>query len=265
MVVDTGSDVSWVRCNSKSGLALFDPSNSTTYTSFSCDSAACTQLGVEGNGCSNSQCQYMVQYADGSNTTGIYGSDTLALGSMTVKDFQFGCSRVEEGFGDWTDGLMGLGGNAQSLVSQTEETYGKAFSYCLPVSFGSSGFLTLGAQTSTSEFATTGMFRSKQSPTYYAVLLQGIRVGGSQLSVPSSIFSAGSVMDSGTIITRLPPTAYDALKTAFKEGMKQYPQAPPTSILDTCFDFSGQDNVTIPTVALVFDGGAVVDLDTTGS
>uniref|UniRef100_A0A453PF20 Peptidase A1 domain-containing protein n=1 Tax=Aegilops tauschii subsp. strangulata TaxID=200361 RepID=A0A453PF20_AEGTS len=228
------------------------------------DAPACTQLGAEANACSNSQCQYMVRYGDGSNTTGTYGSDTLELGSDTVKEFQFGCSRVEEGFGDKTDGLMGLGGDAQSLISQTAATYGRAFSYCLPPSPGSKGFLTLGAQTGTTGFATTGMLRSEQAPTFYGVLLQGIKVGGEQLSVAPSVFSAGSVMDSGTIITRLPPTAYTALKTAFKDGMKQYPAAPSRSILDTCFDFSGQDNVTIPTVALMFDGGAVVDLDANG-
>ena len=266
MTMDTGSDVSWVHCNSNStaGSTPFDPAKSSTYAAFSCGAPACTQLGAEANVCSNSQCQYMVRYGDGSNTTGTYGSDTLALGSDTVKEFQFGCSRVEEGFGDKTDGLMGLGGDAQSLISQTAATYGRAFSYCLPPSPGSKGFLTLGAQTGTTGFATTGMLRSEQAPTFYGVLLQGIKVGGDQISVAPSVFSAGSVMDSGTIITRLPPTAYTALKTAFKDGMKQYPTAPSRSILDTCFDFSGQDNVTIPTVALMFDGGAVVDLDANG-
>jgi hypothetical protein len=108
------------------------------------------------------------------------------------------------------------------------------------------------------------MLRSEQVPTFYGALLQGITVGGTPLDVPPSVFSAGSVMDSGTIITRLPPTAYAALSSAFKDGMKQYPAAPPRSILDTCFDFDGQDNVTIPSVAMVFDGGAVVDLDANG-
>lgn len=60
MIMDTGNDVSWVHCNSMAGSALFNPSNSTTYTLFSCDFVACTQLGMEGNNCSNSQCQYMV-------------------------------------------------------------------------------------------------------------------------------------------------------------------------------------------------------------
>ncbi|KAM0862775.1 hypothetical protein ACQ4PT_044592 [Festuca glaucescens] len=262
MIIDTGSDVSWVHASSGSP---FDPTKSSTYVPLSCGAAACAQLGGEGNSCSNSQCQYIVMYGDGSNTTGGYGSDKLALtASETVDNFQFGCSQVEEGFKDKTDGLMGLGGDTQSLVSQTAATYGKAFSYCLPPTSSSSGFLTLGAPSSTSGFAMTGMLRSQQARTFYGALLQGLSVGGKLVDVAPSVFSAGSVMDSGTIITRLPPTAYKAFSSAFKEGMKQYPTAPRRSILDTCFDFDGQDNVTIPSVALVFHGGAVVDLDANG-
>ncbi|XP_039791240.1 aspartyl protease family protein At5g10770-like [Panicum virgatum] len=267
MLIDTGSDVSWVQCKPCSQChsqadPLFDPSSSSTYSSFSCSSATCAQLGQEGNGCSRSQCQYIITYGDGSSTTGTYSSDTLALGSNTVRNFQFGCSQVESGFNDQTDGLMGLGGGAQSLASQTAGTFGRAFSYCLPPTPGSSGFLTLGA--GTSGFVKTPMLRSSQVPTFYGVRLQAIRVGGKQLSIPTSVFSPGTVMDSGTVITRLPRTAYSALSSAFKAGMKQYPSAPPSGILDTCFDFSGQSSISIPTVALVFSGGAVVDLDPNG-
>ncbi|KAJ1280796.1 hypothetical protein BS78_04G260300 [Paspalum vaginatum] len=267
MLIDTGSDVSWVQCKTCSQChsqadPLFDPRSSSTYSPFSCGSAACSQLGQEGNGCSSSQCQYIVTYGDGSSTTGTYSSDTLALGPNTVRNFQFGCSHVESGFNDQTDGLMGLGGGAQSLVSQTAGTFGKAFSYCLPPTPSSSGFLTLGA--GASGFVKTPMLRSSQVPTFYGVRLQAIRVGGRQLSIPTSVFSAGTIMDSGTVITRLPATAYSALSSAFKAGMKQYPPAPPSGILDTCFDFSGQSSISLPTVALVFSGGAVVNLDPNG-
>ncbi|KAF8729605.1 hypothetical protein HU200_017553 [Digitaria exilis] len=263
MLIDTGSNVSWVQCKPCSlrhsqADPLFDPSSSSTYSPFSCSSATCAQLGQEGNGCSISfQCQYMVTYGDGSSTTGTYGSDTLALGSSnTVRSFQFGCSQAESGFDDQTDGLMGLGGGAQSLASQTAGTYGTAFSYCLPATSSSTGFLTLGAGTSG--------FEQPGPTTFYGVRLQAIRVGGRELSIPASVFSAGAVMDSGTVITRLPRTAYSALSSAFKAGMRQYPRAPPNGILDTCFDFSGQRTVTIPTVVLVYSGGAVGNLVANG-
>ncbi|KAG0534342.1 hypothetical protein BDA96_04G271700 [Sorghum bicolor] len=269
VLIDSGSDVSWVQCKPclqchSQVDPLFDPSLSSTYSPFSCSSAACAQLGQDGNGCSSSsQCQYIVRYADGSSTTGTYSSDTLVLGSNTISNFQFGCSHVESGFNnDLTDGLMGLGGGAPSLASQTAGTFGTAFSYCLPPTPSSSGFLTLGA--GTSGFVKTPMLRSSPVPTFYGVRLEAIRVGGTQLSIPTSVFSAGMVMDSGTIITRLPRTAYSALSSAFKAGMKQYRPAPPRSIMDTCFDFSGQSSVRLPSVALVFSGGAVVNLDANG-
>ncbi|XP_044444054.1 aspartyl protease family protein At5g10770 [Triticum aestivum] len=272
MLIDTGSDVSWVQCKPCSQChtqadSLFDPSSSSTYSAFPCSSSACAQLrrSHQGNGCSSrSQCQYIVKYGDGSSGTGTYSSDKLVLGSSTVKNFQFGCSQSESGnlLKDQTDGLMGLGGGAQSLATQTAGTFGKAFSYCLPPTTGSPGFLTLGA--ATSGFVKTPMLRSSQVPAYYGVRLQAIRVGGKQLSIPTSVFSAGSIMDSGTIITRLPATAYSALSSAFKAGMKQYPPAQPMGIFDTCFDFSGQSSVSIPTVVLVFSGGVAVNLASDG-
>ncbi|TVU28293.1 hypothetical protein EJB05_19804 [Eragrostis curvula] len=271
VLIDTGSDVSWVQCKPCTQChdqadSLFDPSASSTYSPFSCGSGACAQLGVEGAGCTSSQCQYFVQYGDESITTGTYSSDTLKLGSDSVKSFQFGCSHEESGFDDddRTAGLMGLGGGPQSLVSQTAGTFGKAFSYCLPASSDSPGFLTLGAgTTTTSGFVKTPMLRSNQ-PTFYGVRLEAIRVGGKQLNIPSSVFSSGSILDSGTVLTYLPQAAYSALSSAFKAGMKQYPSAPPKGPLDTCFDFSGQSTIKFPTVALVFTDGAVVNLDGSG-
>ncbi|XBI48158.1 hypothetical protein VPH35_111964 [Triticum aestivum] len=242
MMIDTGSDVSWVRCNSTDGVTLFDPSKSTTYAPFSCSSAACAQLGTQGNNCSSSGCQYSVQYFDGSNTTGTYGSDTLALSDAdTVTDFHFGCSYHEEDMDEEKfDGLMGLGGDVPSLVSQTAATYGKSFSYCLPPTNSTSGFLTFGAPNGTSGFVTTPMLRYTQAPTFYGVLLKDISAGGRPLRIQSSVFSGGSVMDSGTVITWLPRRAYSALSSAFRSGMTRY------------------------TRALVFDGRAVMDLDFDG-
>uniref|UniRef100_M8B0Y0 Aspartic proteinase nepenthesin-2 n=1 Tax=Aegilops tauschii TaxID=37682 RepID=M8B0Y0_AEGTA len=220
MLIDTGSDVSWVQCKPCSQChtqadSLFDPSSSSTYSAFPCSSSACTQLrqSQQGNGCSSgSQCQYIVKYGDGSSGTGTYSSDKLTLGSSSVSYFQFGCSQSESGnlLEDQTDGLMGLGGGAQSLATQTAGTLGKAFSYCLPPTPDSSGFLTLGA--ATSGFAKTQMLRSS-APAYYGVLLEAIR---------------------------------------------------PMGIFDTCFNFSGQSPINIPSVALVFSGGVVVDLATDG-
>ncbi|KAF8654960.1 hypothetical protein HU200_061392 [Digitaria exilis] len=273
VMIDTGSDISWVHCKPCSPChtqvdSIFDPSQSTTYSPISCSSTACVQLGNDSSaGCSSSkECQYVVNYVDGSNTTGTYSSDTLTLGPNVVSGFQLGCSRVvASDSDDLIAGLIGLGGGVQSLVSQTAAIFGPAFSYCLPGPLSPSGFLTLGVSTtSNSNFTTTKMFRISEIPTFYFVLLRGIRVGGTPVDVSPSVFAAGSVVDSGTIITRLPPTAYAAMSSAFRDGMQDYPRAKPLAILDTCYDFSNLTTVSMPAVELVFDGGAVIDLDYDG-
>ncbi|KAL6909697.1 hypothetical protein ACP4OV_001356 [Aristida adscensionis] len=271
--IDTGSDVSWVQCAPCAAGscysqedALFDPAKSATYAAFSCGAAPCAQLGGYANGCASSGCQYAVQYGDGSTTAGTYGSDTLALTSSAaaIRGFRFGCSRNAAGFVGRLDGLMGLGGDRESLVSQTAATYGRAFSYCLPAP-GSPGFLTLGAAGGASSgFARTPMLRSTSVPTFYGVTIQAITVAGTRLNVPSSVLSGGMVVDSGTVITQLPPTAYQALRAVFRQAMKAYPSAAPKSILDTCYDFSGFKTIVVPRVALTFSGGAVMDLDFSG-
>jgi hypothetical protein len=58
------------------------------------------------------------------------------------------------------------------------------------------------------------MLRFGQAPK-----LRGITVvAGWSLNVPAAAFAAGSVMDSRTAMTRLPPPTYQALRAAFRPG-----------------------------------------------
>jgi len=99
--------------------------------------------------------------------------------------------------------------------------------------------------------------------TFCMVNLTGISVGGKQLDIPPAVFSKskGMIIDSGTVITELPHTAYAALRSAFRSAMSAYPLLPPTQDLDTSYNLTGFSKVTVPTVALTFDGGATMDLD----
>ncbi|CAM0944493.1 unnamed protein product [Alopecurus aequalis] len=277
--LDTGSDVSWVQCKPCSPPAcysqkdpLFDPAQSSTYSTVPCSADACLELGIFSDGCSGSQCLYVVSYGDGSNTTGVYSSDTLTLTPGTssgneVEPFLFGCGRVQTGLFIGIDGLLALGRQSMSLRSQASNAYGGVFSYCLPPKETSTGYLTLGGPSSASGFVTTGLLTAWNAPTFYVVMLTGISVGGQQVGgVPTSVFAGGTVVDTGTVITRLPPTAYTALRSAFRSAMTRYsyPSAPAMGILDTCYDFSRYDVVTLPTVALTFSGGATLALEAPG-
>ncbi|WVZ82807.1 hypothetical protein U9M48_030027 [Paspalum notatum var. saurae] len=270
VVLDTASDVAWVQCVPcpvppchPQTDPVYDPTTSPTYAAFSCGSPACRQLGPYANGCVNNQCQYRVAYPDGSSTSGTYSSDLLTLNPTTsVNSFQFGCTHADSGFGGArTAGIMALGGGPESLVSQTAAMFGRAFSYCLPPSASYLGFFVLGAR----PLAAVSSSRDMRAPaTFYRVLLRAITVGGQRLAVPATVFAAGTVLDSRTLITRLPPTAYQALRAAFASGMRAYRAAPPRGGLDTCYDFTGVGHVKLPKIALVFDGGATVELDPSG-
>ncbi|PAN21300.1 hypothetical protein PAHAL_3G438600 [Panicum hallii] len=276
MVLDTASDVAWVQCapcpmpqcHPQTDI-LYDPSQSSTYAPFACGSPICRQLGPYGNGCApgSRQCQYRVQYPDGRSTMGTYISDVLRLNPTSViGGFQFGCSHAVQGhFPNDTAGIMALGRGAQSLVSQTRLTYGGVFSYCLPRTASYSGFFVLGVpRVASSRYVLTPMFSIRQAPMLYLVRLQAIVVAGQTLSVPPAVFAPGSVVDSRTVITRLPPTAYSALRAAFRARMGMYRAAPPKNQLDTCYDFRGVRRVTLPKITLVFDHSAAVELDPSG-
>ncbi|KAJ1257681.1 hypothetical protein BS78_10G014400 [Paspalum vaginatum] len=274
MMVDTASDVPWVQCHPKATAAgsgsFFDPTRSRTYAAIPCGSPACARLGPYANGCVNGRCQYRVAYPDGSSTLGTYSSDLLTITpSDAVSGFQFGCSQAETGsFDARSSGIVALGGGAESLLSQTAASHGNAFSYCVPPTPSDAGFFVLGAPTTaaaTSGFVATPMTRFPRSSTFYRVVLRDITVAGRRLNVPAAALAAGAVMDSRTAITRLPPTAYGALRAAFRRRMAAYRLAPPRGALDTCYDFTGVAVVRVPRVALVFDrSAAAVELDPSG-
>ncbi|KAG9448897.1 hypothetical protein H6P81_008862 [Aristolochia fimbriata] len=269
---DTGSDLTWVQCHPCSGCykqrdPYFNPADSTSYVGITCNSPECSSL-PSGTGrpasCSSSQCYYSTSYGDGSETEGFYGQDTLTLASDAIPSFRFGCGRNNRGLFGETAGLLGLGRDDLSLVSQTAQKYGKVFSYCLPSSSSDAGFLTFGPGTN-SEAKFAPLVTNSDAPGFYFVQLVGLKVGGEDLDVPPSAFSSpGTILDSGTVITRLPPAAYAALRSAFRRQLSNYTLAEPYQIFDTCYDFSAFETLDIPTIGLRFGGGVEVEMTVTG-
>ncbi|KAJ4810687.1 Eukaryotic aspartyl protease family protein [Rhynchospora pubera] len=270
VIFDTGSDVTWIQCKPcvtacySQQEPIFDPTQSSTYSNISCSSNYCAQLDAQG--CSGNSCLYGVQYGDGSYTVGFYAQDTLTLTSSDViPNFRFGCGENNDGLFGKSAGLLGLGRDQTSLVSQTLGKYGGVFSYCLPATSTSTGFLNFGSISLPTNVKYTPLLTNSEAPTFYFLSLVGIIVGGKQLSISPTVFSnAGTIIDSGTVITRLPPDAYSALRTAFRQAMTRYKTAPALSILDTCYDFTGQSSATYPIISFLFSSGIKVDLDGAG-
>uniref|UniRef100_K4D411 Peptidase A1 domain-containing protein n=1 Tax=Solanum lycopersicum TaxID=4081 RepID=K4D411_SOLLC len=82
LLIDTGSDISWIACNScdtcprTSGVGLklnfYDSGNSTTATPISCSTRGCKCT-------STNQCGFTLSYMDGSSTAGYLVSDVWHL------------------------------------------------------------------------------------------------------------------------------------------------------------------------------------------
>ncbi|CAI9093887.1 OLC1v1029479C1 [Oldenlandia corymbosa var. corymbosa] len=277
LVFDTGSDLTWTQCQPCLASCyqqidpIYNPKLSSTYSPVSCFAPQCGWLvyGTGNNpGCyGGSTCVYTIRYGDQSFSQGFFAKETLSLATDVFPGFLFGCGQNNQGLFGKTDGLLGLGKSQVSLVSQTAWKYGKVFSYCLPSWSGSNGYLSFGKPLygfpKTVKF--TPFSTSRLTRFYYAVDLVGITVGGKLLPISLKVFqTAGTIVDSGTVITRLPPAAYSALRTAFRQGMTQYKLAPAFSLLDTCYDFSGLSTINIPKISFLFKGSANVDLGISG-
>ncbi|CAN6196382.1 unnamed protein product [Urochloa humidicola] len=279
---DTGSDQSWVQCEPCNDCyqqhdPLFDPAKSSTYSAVPCGAEECREFGTQNSSSSSGDdddddCPYALSYGDNSRVTGYLARDTLALAPGTnLPGFMFGCGHKDTGVFGEVDGLFGFGQGKASLSSQVAVKLGSAgFSYCLPSSSSAVGYLTFGAAApANAQF--TAMVPGQDDESFYYLNLTGITVAGKAIKVPPAAFAAtgGTIIDSGTAFSRLPPRAYAALRSAFRRAMAKYGyrRAPAPAPFDTCYDLAGHGATTtvrVPAVALSFGDGIAVRLDPRG-
>jgi hypothetical protein len=146
-------------------------------------------------------------------------------------------------------------------------SFGGVFSYCLPLKeSGSSGSLVLGDDSSSvyrnsTPIVYTSMLSDPAQGPFYFLNMTGITVGGQDVESPGSFSSGKVIIDSGTIITSLVPSVYNAVRAEFLSQLVEYPQAPPFSILDTCFNLTGLNEVQVPSLKFVFEGNVEVEVE----
>ncbi|OMO70872.1 Peptidase A1 [Corchorus capsularis] len=277
MIMDTGSSFSWIQCKPCAVFChsqtdpVFDPSSSKTYKTLPCAASACSSLKestLNSPLCTSSnKCIYTASYGDSSYSIGYLSQDLLTLSqSQTFPNFIYGCGQDNEGLFGKSAGLLGLARDKLSMIAQVSSKYGFSFSYCLPTATASSGgFLKIGKNPSvvTSSFKFTPMVKDpRESSSLYSLRLAAITVAGFPLRVSAAEYKVPTIIDSGTVITRLPLSLYSALQSAFVKIMsKKYAQAPAFSILDTCFKGNVKAMTSgVPEIAMVFPGGAALRL-----
>ncbi|BBH01655.1 Eukaryotic aspartyl protease family protein, partial [Prunus dulcis] len=263
LIFDTGSDLSWTQCRPCIGSCykqmepLFDPSISTSYVNISCKSNVCSQLTpvthkIPRCSTDNSTCIYDMQYGDKSFSVGFFGKERLTLTSTEVFDeFIFGCGQINQGnFGS----SAGLDFGATTSPSSNKQ----------PTSMAAFSFIVYPPLQAPPHVKFTPLTTVSQDPSFYGLNLVGISVGGHKLWISPSVFlSSGTIIDKGTVITRLPAAAYSALRDVFRQAMTKYPLTQALSVLDTCYDLSSYVTVKYPHIAFYFQGGLKLELDAT--
>ncbi|CAN4088864.1 unnamed protein product [Withania somnifera] len=267
MVLDTGSDITWVQCEPCSDCyqqpdPIFNPSSSSTYSRLSCDAAQCSALEV--SACGTQSCLYQVSYGDGSFTVGEFATETVTFGnSGSFPKVAIGCGHDNEGLFVGAAGLIALGGGSLSLPTQIKAS---SFSYCF-VDRDSSSSSTLDFNSARpGDSVNAPLLRNSRRSSFFYIGLTGISVGGQMLSIPASAFqvdgsgNGGIIVDSGTAVTRLQSTGYSALRDSFKKFTQNLPSAGQFALFDTCYDLSSMRRVSVPTVAFHFPGGKTLPL-----
>ncbi|CAL1374555.1 unnamed protein product [Linum trigynum] len=282
MVLDTGSELSWLHCKKTPGLnSTFDPLASKSYAKVPCASPTCRtrtrDLSIPVSCDPAKICHVTVSYADATSIEGSLAYETFRIGSMTRPATLFGC--MDSGFSSNSEedakstGLMGMNRGSLSFINQMG--YPK-FSYCIS-SLGSSGVLLLGGDASFSwlkPLRYTPMVKIDDPLPYYdrvayTVQLEGIKVNNKTLPVPESVFQpdhtgAGQTMvDSGTQFTFLLGDAYTALRTEFLAQTKGIlrvlddPNYVFQGAMDLCYLIESTRTVPppgLPGVTLMFQG-----------
>ncbi|KAF3662624.1 putative U-box domain-containing protein 4-like [Capsicum annuum] len=257
VALDNSNDFSWFPCSGCVGCSstVFASTKSTTFNNVSCERAVCSL--VPKRDCDAGTCTFNLTYGN-SNIGGGLSVDTFALSADPVPQFNFGCIRKATGSSAPPQGLLALGRGSLSFMSQADSLYKSTFSYCLP-SYKSpnfSGTLRLGPKGQPLRIKTTPLLRNPRRSSFYYVNLVGVKVGKAIVKIPPSALAfnpntgAGTIIDSGTVFTRLVEAAYTAVRNEFRRRMGRNTTVTSLGGFDTCYTVP----ITIPTITLMFAG-----------
>ncbi|XP_039019092.1 aspartyl protease AED1-like [Hibiscus syriacus] len=220
LIIDTGSYKTWVQCQpptmfscpTQRNQSLYYPSCSSTYSNTTCSAPPCNENDGE-------------KYKDKSEVAGTYMVDTLHIeDEYEIPKFVFLCADHVEGNFDDANGILGLGlgstgyGGNYALTSQTAAMFHKVFCYCLPQLEDSNGYVYFGDKARENcpfSGSYTPLLRGTLDPSFYHVNLIAITIGQKRVDIgtASGVSSPRTILDSGTVITRLPSSVYSVLRS----------------------------------------------------
>lgn len=284
MVLDTGSQLSWIQCHRKAPRnpppTSFDPSLSSSFSNLPCNHPICKpripDFTLPTTCDQNRLCHYSYFYADG----------TLAEGNLVREKFTFSASRSTPPLilgcaaeAADAEGILGMNRGRLSFVSQAKVP---SFSYCVPIrhpqdKVNPTGMFYLGHNPNSRTFRYVDLLTfpgSQRMPNFdplaYTVGLAGIKIGGRKLNISVAAFrpdaggSGQTMIDSGTQYTFLVDAAYAKVRaevvrlvgTKLKKGYVY------GGALDMCFDGNALEiSRLIGDMAFQFDNGVEIAIN----
>lgn len=277
MVLDTGSQLSWIQCHNKTPTASFDPALSSSFSILPCNHPICKprvpDFTLPTSCDQNRLCHYSYFYADGTLAEG-----NLVREKVTFSKYQstppvaLGCATESKD----AEGILGMNLGRLSFASQARIA---KFSYCTPTRQNNakvkpSGAFYLGQNPNSRTFKYVDILsfpESQHSPNFdpfaYTVGMEGIRIGAKRLNISRSVFrpdaggSGQTIIDSGTEYTYLVDEAYnkihdEIIKTAGSRVKKGYVYR---DSLDLCFNGNSMEiGRLIGDMVLEFEKGVQV-------
>ncbi|KAG1338371.1 Aspartyl protease AED3 [Cocos nucifera] len=265
LAVDTSNDAAWIPCTACAGCPSsspsFSPAISSTFQPLPCGYPLCSQ--VPNPSCPSANdgaaaCSFNLTYGSSSFQATLV-QDSLSLAADVISGYTFGCLQTVTGASLPPQGLLGLGRGPASFPSQTRPRYAATFSYCLPSirSQNFSGSLRLGPAAMPRRIRSTPLLANPRRPSLYYVNMTGIRVGGRPVRIPPEAFAfdpatgGGTIIDSGTMFTRLVAPAYEAMRDEFRRRVQGGGAVTSLGGFDTCYSGAA---VKVPAVELEFEG-----------
>ncbi|KAK4359993.1 hypothetical protein RND71_022222 [Anisodus tanguticus] len=281
MVLDTGSQLSWIQCNKKlaprkTPPTTFDPSLSSSFSALPCNHPLCKpripDFTLPTSCDQNRLCHYSYFYADGTLAEGNLVREKLTFSnSQTTPPLILGCATESRD----VEGILGMNLGRFSFASQAKV---QKFSYCVPNRQGRimpSGIFYLGQNPNSHMFQYINLLTFPQiqrmpnlDPLAYTISMVGIKIGGKKLNIPESVFrpdaggSGQTMIDSGTQYTFLVEEAYNKVRDEVVRlvGPKLKKGYVYGESLDMCFDAinSVEASRSIGDMTLEFENGVQI-------
>ncbi|GAA0139086.1 protease [Lithospermum erythrorhizon] len=265
MVLDTGSQLSWIQCKKQPKRTLpkspFNPSLSSTFSVLPCTHPMCKpripDFSLPTTCDQQRLCHYSYFYADGTFAEGNLVREKFELSnSQSTPPLILGCAEESSE----ADGILGMNLGRLSFVSQVKV---HRFSYCVPIRQHKSktlptGTFYLGKNPNSNTFQYIKLLtlpRSHQMPNMdplaYTVGLVGIKIGGKRLNISRKVFlpdaggSGQTIIDSGTQYTFLVEEAYNKVREEVVRlvGRKLKKGYVFGGALDMCFDENNLEQI----------------------